>query len=520
MKRFFYMVPALLALLSTSVQGAYREMVEAFDAYRPPQYLDGGETPADKARGTVKDESFTLEREQLYKAKSMWEKAVKETGGKEAFFQPAPGLMKSLREAGTSENAAARALSPSFSLETLEALTLLRNPGIKVRESRVRAAIDTFTQVVQLDEILRRYTAFTEDLMRGVGPTVGKEPMKRKFPFPGVLALKGEVVNQDVKAAEALLEMARRNGVTRARLAYWDLLFLHKARKIVRDTLSLLTHLERVATTRYEAGKTSYQDVIKVRIEREVLREELISLKERQYNQEARIREILHLKPERIIGAPLERNPSLRIPSPETLYPLALARKQELNRLRAIIGRTERLIEMAETMILPSFTLGFSFYEDRAVDQVGSVAVRPPFSVSTTASSGYGLPRSPWYGVEDAYLRQTRQKLDGLREALKEKEAGTVREVREGWYNLDLAKREYLLYTDSILQLSRAALDVSSREYETGRVPFADVISSYTEWLKAGLTTEKKRSDLGTARARLEQTIGKSFTGTGKERKK
>ena len=245
MKRYFYMVPALLALLSTSGQGAYREMTEEFDAYRPPQYLDERGTQAKKEREFVEDKAFTLEREQLYKAKAMWEKAVKETGGKEVFFKPDPGLMKSLQDAGDSAKATVRALNPSFTLETLEVLTLLRNPGIKAEESRVRAAIDTFTQVVQLDEILRRYTAFTEDLMRGVGPTVGKEPMKNKFPFPGVLALKGEVVNQDVKAARDLLEMARRNAVTRARLTYWDLLFLHKARKIVRDTLALLTHLER-----------------------------------------------------------------------------------------------------------------------------------------------------------------------------------------------------------------------------------------------------------------------------------
>jgi outer membrane protein TolC len=37
---------------------------------------------------------------------------------------------------------------------------------------------------------------------------------------------------------------------------------------------------------------------------------------------------------------------------------------------------------------------------------------------------------------------------------------------------------------------------------------FADVIASYTSWLQARLTLERKRSDLGVARAELEAAVG------------
>jgi outer membrane protein TolC len=177
----------------------------------------------------------------------------------------------------------------------------------------------------------------------------------------------------------------------------------------------------------------------------------------------------------------------------------------------------ERLIEMAETMIIPPYTLGFSFFEDEAVTQVGSVATQEDFSVTTKDSTGSGLPIMPWQGVQDAYLRQTQQELNALRRELEKKEAGTFTLVRNAWFRLDLAKREESLYRTSILELTRTALEVSTQGYEAGNVSFADVISSYRSWLDANLAAERELSNLGIARAQLENVVGTSLNQERKE---
>jgi len=158
-------------------------------------------------------------------------------------------------------------------------------------------------------------------------------------------------------------------------------------------------------------------------------------------------------------------------------------------------------------MILPPYSLNFSLYEDEAINQVGSVASKDPFSVKTEASSGAGLPKMPWYGIEDAYIRETRQKRYALNEELAKAEAATDYMIREAWSKLDLAHREMTLYKD-VVQLSKSALEVSTRGYVAGNVAFADVIGSYNTWLKANLTLERKRSDFGIAWANLEQAAG------------
>ena len=188
--------------------------------------------------------------------------------------------------------------------------------------------------------------------------------------------------------------------------------------------------------------------------------------------------------------------------------------------MRARVGKMERLIEMAETMILPPYTPGFSFFEDDAVTQVGSVATREDFPATTQASTGFGLPKMPWYGVEDAYLRQTRQELDALRRDLEKEEAATGTLVRMAWFRLDLAKREESLYRTSILKLSRTALDVSTQGYEAGNVSFSDVISSYTSWLDVNLAVQREMSALGIAWAQLENVVGAQLQPKRKEASK
>ena len=265
-----------------------------------------------------------------------------------------------------------------------------------------------------------------------------------------------------------------------------------------------------MATTRYEAGKTSFQDVIRIRIKREILDETLITLREKQRNLESKIREILYLGRDVKIGTPKATRLEKKIPALRALYQTAREKRQELRRLRALVGKMERMIEMAETMVLPPYSLNFSLYEDEAVSQVGSAAMKKTFPDTVEVSQGAGLPKMPWYGIQDAYLRETRQKLNALAESLKQAEAETADSVRSSWFELDRARREMLLFEDKVVNLSKSALDVTTRGYESGNVSFADVIASYTLWLEANLSLARQQSDFGVAWAELERVVGTS----------
>jgi outer membrane protein TolC len=457
-------------------------------------------------------DAFAAEKNRILGLKGRWEKALQTPSKETAFYRPNTQLLKALETSGAALPASRDVLRSPFSLATLETLTLLRNPGVKAAETRVRATLEQFGQVTAVNDILRQYTAFTESIMTAVGPMQEKDSVAMQFPFPGVMALQGQVVTQDVLASMEDLEMARRDAITAARQRHWRLWFIRQAKGITARTLSLLSDLESVAKARYEAGKTSFQDVIRVQVQRELLEEELRTLREKQQNAEAETRELLSLPPGTRVSIPQVNLATSSLPSLETLYDMALASRQELRRLRTRIGKMERMIEMAETMILPSLSLGFSLYPDAAITQVGSMDKQPAFATSTPASTGAGLPKRPGLGAADAYLREIRQRRQALQEELQQAEAATLTRVRKTWFAVDQARRERVLYQQTVLPLSQSALEVATSGYESGSVSFADVIASYTLWLNTNLKLANRLSDYGISLAALEQAVGRSFS--------
>lgn len=453
-------------------------------------------------------DDFEREMEKIKEMREKWPKAIEIVEEKEVFYQPEPSSWQQLMPAQDDVSVAKAILAKEFTLRDLEILAFLRNPGIRAAERNLKASIEAYSQVSNLDEILRQYAAFTKELMTGVGPMVEGEAMELKFPFPGILALKGEVVTAEVKASREALEIARRTAITSIRQAYWNLLYIKRAQEITKEGLVFLQQLERVVAALYETGRTSFQDLIKVRIEREKMEEELITLGEEQRNQEAKIIEILNLPPGIFWGHLHMQKPQAIVPPLNILYPLALAKKQELRKMRAMIGKMEKMIEMAETMIFPPYSAGFSSFANEMIAQIGSMKMKDPFPTKSTASLGAGLPKMPWYGTNEAYLRETRQKLAAWQAELKKMEAETIFMVREAWFRLDQAKREGALYAQRIVDLSQAALEVAKKSYETGQVGFAEVIMAYTAWLDDKLAAEKRQRDLGIAQAQLEEALG------------
>jgi outer membrane protein TolC len=510
MKKGFLIFWGLAMTMMIPACTGYRELVRSYERYEPTSFYRDYAKPslAREIPPTLADRDFEREVQRLKEEKKKWEDSLKAPEKEVDFYRPDPARFNALVPAGEEPDLAEEVLVKGFTLDDLEILALLRNPGVKAAERSLKASLETYSQVSNLDEILRQYSAFTAALMTGIGPMVGGEAMEVKFPFPGVLALKGEIVTQEVKASWETLAIARRTAITQSRQAYWDLLFTLRAQKIDEEMLIHLQHLEAVSKVRYETGKTSFQDLIKVRIETDKLGEDLKTLREEQKNFEAKILEILDLPPETQVGLPIAQTPQLEVPPLSSLFPIALERRQELRQMRSMIGKMERMIEMAETMIYPPYSLSLSLFQDEAIAQVGTMRMKEPFPTKTTASTGAGLPKMPWYGTNDAYLRETRQKLAALREDLKKTEDETFFKVREAWFRLDRARRQEALYADRVVNLSQAALEVSTRAYETGNVAFADVIASYTGWLTDRLSLEKERSNLGIARSELEEAIG------------
>ncbi|MBU2628457.1 MAG: TolC family protein, partial [Proteobacteria bacterium] len=463
-------VAALLALClfyGSPLSADYSKMNDAFNAYSPPvYYTDSLEVkaigPESLAEPAVSLDAVFLEINALKK------RYEKKTGDMhENFFLSGIDMatFNRLVDISLDQEAVWQIISHGLKLHEIEVIAGLRNPSVLAAQKNIKAELESFTQVMGLDNTLTQYSAFTKGVNNKIGPLKMKDSIKQKFPYPGLTSLKGRIIHQQVAVLVEEMRIAQKNSITDTRKAYWDIVFIDQSIRATSETIDAFTRLKDVATALYKSGKTSFQDIIKINIKIEVLKEDLITLSSRKKNIEAKLSELLNIPANTKMGEVVLSQFDKTIPGPEDLFSLARENRQELKVIQHKINKVQDMIEMAESMIQEPFTLGFSANEDEAVISVGSSAMKPSFPEKTMASMKNNSPIKPWYGIDDPWLNQTKQILLSIKQTLVKQENAADRMVREAWFSVDRNKRELDLYKNRILSLSKSALDVSTREY-------------------------------------------------------
>lgn len=520
------MLPGIVMTLWSCT--GHQDVVREMEAYRPPvlyQAAKDVQEPRTTLDQSLEDKAFLAQKNKLEEIRKEWEKTIASPSAETSFFTPDPDRQKAVSHAFIDDEAAQNLLSGGFSLEDFEILVSGRNATIKNAEKTFIATLETYSQASVLDDIIRSYSAFNAGIMTGVGNMEDMESIYRKFPFPGILSLKGDIVHQEVKIALMDLEIVKRTILTEARKNYRELIYNAAAKDIARRTLSLMEELESSVTRQYETGKSQLPELTRVKIQKEKMKVELLTISEEGLNIQKRLKSLLLLPASAKIGTParsdndkpVSQSPDLIV---EDLIQTALKHRQELEKIRIMITRMELMIEMAETEIYPGAVPNLSLTENRAVTGTGTMKMEEPFSITTPASMGSGLPRMPWTNLSEAYLRETRQELSALKEELRAKEAETTADVREAWFAVDRAGREASVYKNEIESLSRLNYAVSSKAYETGSVAFSDTMEAVLLMFDTQLTAERKKADFFIALADLYKTVGVSKKGLSKEKDK
>ncbi|HCY88298.1 MAG TPA: TolC family protein [Desulfobacteraceae bacterium] len=504
MKHLTGLISTILLLTVSQALADYGRMTEEFNAYHPPA--------AFLSPQGVNAATDSMETKQIGPDDPGDISAVKERLEKRLDVlnrdRVADDVYERISRIAGDAGAVETLVSERIRLAEAKALALLRNPGILAARKKVYGELRAFDQVMHLDDSLKQYGSFTRSLAPKVGPVKGKDSIKMTFPLPGMTGLKGRVVENQVALMIEQVAVTGKNVLKGVEDVYWDLVFIQTSIRITHDTISAFERLREVATALYRSGRTSFQDIIKINIKLEELKEDLITLASRKKTASVRLMELLDLPsvtPGRVETAQLPA----RLPAAGQLYGDARKHRQELKALRFRIEKVSAMVEMAETMVEARPTLDFSAHDADFIRTAGSGAPKAGFSSKTMAAMKNNSPVRAWYGINEPWLQQTRQTLDSLKNKLRDQENATDRLVRAAWFKADKNLREHALYKKRILPLAKSALDVSTREYEAGSIPFSQAIDSHTYWLKVQLTIARKRSDYGSAFAELETVTGK-----------
>ena len=507
-RRILLLMAVVTLAIAPACASNYKELKGEMDSYAPRSY-SGPTRSVDAAPAVptpvVAADDFAVASERLHALAAQWEQSLQRPESGSSFLVPKADILRALAGAAEDPDVAGKALVDGFSLTTLETLILLRNPMIKAKEAETRAAVEAFGQAEQIDAVLRRYASLAATSMTGGGMGAPSD-----FPFPSILALKGKIVDEEVRTARERLEAARRDSVAAARTAYWELIYVGQAAEITSRMIDLLENLDRSVASRYEAGKTSFQDLVRIRIEREKAREELKTRAEERKNRAAELRGLRALPPATAVGTPAFREDWAPLPVQEKLEELALARRQELRAADAMVVRMERMLEMVQTMTYPGFDLGLSPASRGVIaSPAGSSAMGGDAGSLGSGTTGAAkAPSQPFFAADETYVREIRQRIEALKSEREAARAETLVGVRTAWFASDRARREEALYAAKVLGLSKSALESSLQGYATGSVGFSDLLESYTGWLEANLAHQRARVDIGITRSGLEAAVG------------
>jgi len=446
-------------------------------------------------------QSLTEFEARVAEIRARWQERLASPETLQELFDFSSPEMTRLRAEAAREDFAG-SLQRDLTLDRLLAGAFVRNADLAGAAKELAGTVEQYAQVTYLDTIMRQYVSFLRTLRTEVGPAVPMDQIQKRFPFPGTLELKAAVVGHSVEAARAKYDGVLRDVVMEVRMAYADLAYFHRALRISDETLAYLRQLEATVRGKLAAGAAQAAHVLQAQVEISALENDRITLDRQRETVRARLNTLLNLPPATPLGEPV---PAALGPYPESLdslYARALEEQPDVRLARARADRMATMIELAEQATYPELSAGLWAFEDISQGTVGTERDREPFDPMPKV-----MP-DPWFGTEEAYLREAREAERAARSAVTAAGNDTTFRVKEAAVQLDTARRLLRLYRDVQLNQAQQAYADAAAGYGADRVEFLNVIDALRRWLGFLLDADRAVRDYHHAHARLESAIG------------
>ena len=456
---------------------------------------------------TVEPDQFLSEIEaKVLKYQKQWQAQLEsETPMPNLFYDLSADTMKAHRQLAASPEKARDRLAEPITLELLVALGYEWSPGLKSAREKIRAILEQYPQAAYLENVLRQYNAFTKQLDTKVGPMRHKEMMAMEFPFPDTLALKGQIITEDVLIAQKEFEIALRDLVTEIRLAYYDYLYVVEATRINEENQKLLQQMIAIAQTKFRVGQGKYSSVIMAQVELSKLANVIITFEEQRETIIARLNTLLNASADLPLGVPMPIEEERVISTLAELYELAVQKRQEIQKQKLLISKMGLVVEMAKQMTYPDPTLGASYFENRSMADLKQTQKMPmTFMTQRTLNP----TNTAWFGHRDAYIREMDVKVEAMEHRIKDLESSLRFVVKKHHFGMETANRSIRLYRQTLLPQAQQALDAANTAYQAAQIDFLSFLDAQRTLLSLRIEEQRALRDYRQHLAQLEQAIG------------
>ena len=375
---------------------------------------------------------------------------------------------------------------------------LARNPELVAARKQWEAATNRITQARSLDDPILSVQLW--NIPQPFKATQADNTifgLSQNLPFPGKLALKGDVASRSAEMTEQSVRAKERELVARLKQAYYDVFLAQKAVQIHHEQVELLRQFVAIATTKFRAGKGSQADVLKAQVELSLLLQHLPVLGQRGKTAEAMLNTLLDRDPASPLGMAEEPVQRLLEESVDNLNRLALHDRPELKAAELDVQRSEQSRALAQRQYYPDFNVAFQRFQNyQTNDGFGAyVAMSIPFAFWTKPKYDAGVQEAE---AAVSVARAQQHTLENL----------TRFQINDLMAKLRATDQVATLYRTTILPQAEQSLESARAGYRAGKAGFLDLIDTQRAWRGFQLEYYKALVDRQYRLAELEQVVG------------
>jgi outer membrane protein TolC len=300
------------------------------------------------------------------------------------------------------------------------------------------------------------------------------------FPGAGKLKAGAELASAESQARYYAFKAASIESAYDVKRAYYQLFFLEEKIRVNRESLSLLSDLEKLARAQNDVGKVTLQDVLRAQIERDRLKTDISNLEDSRGPLFAQFKAALGLRandPDPPIPLHFESTP-LDLTS-DKLLETALAANIRLKSMEADVRAAEASIALAYKARMPDTSVGLM-----ADAKMSPTLYRPWGTVSLPI---WRDKLAAQIAEAQANKRAGEARLTGEQIALTVDFAERAFAYREASRNLQLLRSQ-------LLPKQRQSLSVARSGYLSGQIDFFNLTDAEQTFLRFSLDEVEART--------------------------
>jgi len=351
---------------------------------------------------------------------------------------------------------------------------LAGNPGLEEIKARAEALAaipsqagsmpDPTVNVGLLNVPTSNFNLHSEDM------TMLEMGVSQTIPFPGKLALREKIAEQEALAAADSIDEARLRLAREVKQSWWRLFYYDRALNLLDETERVFQQLIDIAQAKYKIGKGTQQDVLLAQLELSKLKNEKLELISLRHTQNARLNALLDRGPEIPVRIPGEAEFKLPDIVESNLQDKALQIRPLFAQHQKMLDAAQTKVDLAKQDFYPDFTVGggYAFRQNTPTGQSRSDFASVQLSMNV-----------PIYANRKQAKAVDQRQSELLQEqySLKDEHHKIQAEIAAKAAEYQQAKEKLLLLEHEIIPQAQQTVDSLLAGYQVSQTNFTDLLA-------------------------------------------